>query len=75
MSEIDPPSIIPNMEPIDGIRRDFIAECLDHVARMASNGCHAISLGDDKLYEMQIELMRLTLLAAMNTYKEMKAQQ
>ena len=58
--------------PDDPLRRDFLAECLDHVARVATNACHAITVGDDRLFETQIELMRTTMREAMKTYKELK---
>jgi hypothetical protein len=55
----------------DPLRRDFLAECCDHVARVASNAAFGISQGNDRLFEAQVELMRITMSEAMRTYEEM----
>ncbi len=57
---------------IDPLRRDFISECLNHVQRLAFMADRAISVGQDPLYEQQIEMMRSVMREAMKTYKEMK---
>lgn len=58
--------------PIDPLRREFIGECLDHVAELTFTARRAISVGDDKLYKIQMDLIRLTLRAQMDTFNEME---
>lgn len=61
-----------NIPVMDPLRRDFITECLTHVARMAETACHAVAIGEDRLYEIQIEMMRATMREAIRTYNEIK---
>jgi hypothetical protein len=60
--------------PADMLRRDFIAECCDHVSRLAANSAYAITKGDDRLFLTQIELMRTTMREVMRTHAEMVAE-
>lgn len=56
---------------LDPLRRDFIYECLVHVAHQAQIAGHAICLGDDGLFDVQIDLIRLTMKSLMLTRREM----
>lgn len=70
----DSPQLSTNLYPplpSDPLRREFLAECLDHVSRVAYNASNAIVCGNDRLYEIQIELMRTTMREAMRTYAEL----
>jgi hypothetical protein len=69
--DLPQPSALYPIRPADPLRRDFIAECLDHVSRVACNAAYAIVAGDDSLYEVQIELMRTTMREAIRTYSEL----
>jgi hypothetical protein len=57
---------------MDPLRREFISECLNHVQRLAFMADRAICIGQDPLYETQIEMMRSVMREALKTYKEMK---
>ena len=60
------------ISPIDPLRRDFIAECLAHVSNMAATAGHAISIGEDRLYSVQIDMMRMTLREVVRTFSEIE---
>lgn len=57
--------------PADMLRREFIAECCEHVSRIAANASYAVVKGDDRLFNTQIELMRTTMREAIRTHAEM----
>jgi hypothetical protein len=58
--------------PYDPLRRNFVAECLAHVHRIAADACDAIVSGDDNLFEIQVDLMRLTMREVIRTFREMQ---
>jgi hypothetical protein len=60
------------LPPHDPLRRDFIAECLAHVHHVAADAFDAIVSGNDTLFEIQIDLMRLTMREAIRTFLEMQ---
>ena len=67
-----PKRSVSNENPFDILRRDFIAECCEHVSRMAATAAQAIHYGDDRLYSVQIDMMRSTMREAMKTYREIE---
>ena len=72
-TQVYPPSYTsPTATVLDPLRRDFISECLNHFQRLAALADHAICLGQDDLYERQIQMMRLVMKEASQTYREMK---